>query len=194
VRNLIVLEYVSLDGVIQGPGYPDEDRAGGFEHGGWTGPFMSDHRRYVAESFNATDAFLLGRLTYEIFAAYWPTVTDAGDELARALNTRPKYVVSTTLREPRWEKTTVIQTDVAAEVARLKEEPGKGLLVIGSSKVAQTLMHHDLVDEYRLMVHPIVLGSGKQLFREADPKSLRLVDTRATNSGLVILTYQAKAG
>jgi dihydrofolate reductase len=191
VRSLVVLEYVSVDGVIQAPGHPGEDPAGGFQHGGWTGPFMSDHRRYVVESFRAAEAFLLGRTTYEIFAAYWPTVTDPADEIAHALNTWPKYVASTTLTEPTWQNTTVIGSDLAAEVAKLKEGTGKDLLAMGSSVVTQTLVRHGLVDEYRLMLHPVVLGSGKRLFDDGAPAmALRLVDTKVAASGLVILTYR----
>src|SRR5215510_1816283 len=112
VRNLVVVEYVSLDGVIQAPGHPGEDRDGGFAHGGWTGGFMGDHRRYNSQLFPAAGAFLLGRRTYEIFAAYWPTVTDEGDQIARALNSRPKYVVTTTLRETAWPGTTILTGDI----------------------------------------------------------------------------------
>ena len=191
MSKLVVLEYVSLDGVIQAPGHAGEDSAGGFEHGGWTGPFMSDHRRYVAESFHAADAFLLGRMTYEIFAGYWPTVTDAGDEIAHALNTRPKYVASTSLTAPAWDGTTVLGADVAAEVAKLKAQPGREILVVGSSELAQTLIEHNLVDEYRLMVHPIVLGSGKKLFRDgATATPMHLVDAKVSTSGLVLLSYR----
>jgi dihydrofolate reductase len=191
MSTLVVLEYVSLDGVIQAPGHAGEDPAGGFEHGGWTGPFMSDHRRFVAESFYAAEAFLLGRLTYEIFAEYWPTVTDAGDEIAQALNTRPKYVASTSLTDPTWDGTTVLGAEVAAEVAGLKAQPGRELLVVGSAELAQTLMEHGLVDEYRLMVHPIVLGGGKKLFRDgATATPMHLVDVKASTSGLVLLTYR----
>ena len=189
--KLVVLEYVSLDGVIQAPGHAGEDPAGGFEHGGWTGPFMRDHRRYVAESFAAAEAFLLGRLTYEIFAEYWPTVTDPSDEIAHALNTRPKYVASRSLLDPRWEQTTVLDGDVAAEVAKLKAQPGRELLVVGSAELTQTLMAHGLVDEYRLMLHPIVLGGGKKLFRDgADVTPMHLADVRASTNGLVLLTYR----
>ena len=191
MRRVVVVEYVSVDGVIQAPGHAGEDPEGGFEHGGWTGPFMAEHRKYLSEEFQAAGAFLLGRLTYEIFAEYWPTVTDEEDDIARALNSLPKYVASTTLNEAEWDGTTLIKSDVAEEVARLKEQPGKDILVVGSCGLAQTLMHHDLVDEYRLWLHPVVLGSGKRLFREGGPTTtLRLVDTKTTSSGLVILTYE----
>lgn len=191
MSTLVVLEYVSLDGVIQAPGHAGEDAAGGFAHGGWTGPLISQHPRYVAQSFYAADAFLFGRLTYEIFAAYWPTVTDAGNDIAQALNTRPKYVASTSLADPAWAGTTVLGADIAAEVAKLKAQPGRELLVVGSAELAQTLMAHDLVDEYRLMVHPIVLGGGKKLFREGTAaKTMHLIDVRASTSGLVLLSYR----
>jgi dihydrofolate reductase len=191
MSELVVLEYLSLDGVIQAPGHAGEDPAGGFTHGGWTGPFIPEHPRYVAESFSAADGFLFGRLTYEIFAAYWPTVTDPGNDIARALNTRPKHVASTSLLEPTWAGTTVLGADIAAEVAKLKAQPGRELLVVGSAELAQTLMANDLVDEYRLMVHPIVLGEGKKLFRDgAAATAMHLIDIRASTSGLVLLTYQ----
>jgi len=152
---------------------------------------MDDHRRYMREAFRAAGAVVLGRVTYQIFAAYWPTVTDEEDEIARALNSLPKYVASTTLNEAEWDGTVVIKSDVAKEVAKLKEQPGRDILVVGSSGLMQTLVQHDLVDEYRLWLHPVVLGSGKRLFREGGPTTtLRLVDTKTTSSGLVILTYE----
>jgi len=192
VRNLVVVEYVSLDGVIQAPGHPGEDRDGGFAHGGWTGGFMADHRRYNSQLFPAAGAFLLGRRTYEIFAAYWPTVTGEEDQIARALNSRPKYVVSTTLREAAWPGTTVLSGDVAEQVAKLKEEPGGPVLVIGSSQLARALLAHDLVDEYQLWLHPVVLGGGKRLFSGSGGGRIdfRLVDSTTTGGGLVILTYR----
>ena len=191
MRRVVVVEYVSLDGVIQAPGHSGEDPEGGFDRGGWTGPFMDDHRRYLSEEFQAVGAVLLGRVTYQIFAAYWPTVTDEEDDIARALNSLPKYVASTTLNEAEWDGTVVIKSDVAKEVAELKEQPGRDILVVGSSGLAQTLMQHDLVDEYRLWLHPVVLGSGKRLFREGGPTTtLRPVDSRTASSGLVILTYE----
>ena len=191
MRNIVVVEYVSLDGVVQAPGHSEEDLEGGFEHGGWTGPFMADHRRYMVDAFRAADALLLGRITYEIFAAVWPTVTDADDELARILNSVPKYVASTTLKDPEWSPATVIKRDVAEEVAKLKEQPGKDILVVGSSGLAQSLMQHDLVDVYHMWLHPVVLGRGKRLFREGGPTTaLRLVDSKTATSGLVMLTYE----
>jgi dihydrofolate reductase len=190
MRRLIVVEYASLDGVIQGPGHEGEDREGGFAAGGWTQPQMPDHRRYNTESFQAAGAFLLGRLTYEIWAEYWPTVKDEMDLIAKALNTQPKYVASTTMHKADWEGTTIIR-DVPKEVAGIKSQPGRPILVMGSSGLAQTLMEHKLVDEYQLWLHPVVLGGGKRLFREGGPHlDLRLVDSRTSPSGLVILSYE----
>jgi dihydrofolate reductase len=191
MRKLIAIEYVSLDGVIQAPGHSREDLEGGFASGGWTGPFMADHGRYNSESFQTAGAFLLGRLTYEIWATYWPTVTDPDDQIAHALNTLPKYVASSTLKNAEWRGTTVLAGDLPAEVARLKDQAGKPIFVIGSSGLAQTLMQHKLVDEFQLWLHPIVLGSGKRLFREDGPTTpLALVDAKTTAGGLVILTYE----
>lgn len=194
MRMLVVVEYVSLDGVVQAPGHDGEDTDGGFAHGGWTGPFMADHRRYNSQLFPTAGAFLFGRRTYEIFAESWPMVTDESDRIAGALNSRPKYVASTTLRDPTWAGTTVLTGDVVEEVIKLKEEPGDPILVIGSANLAQTLLDHDLVDEYQLWLHPVVIGSGKQLFDHRDhdrgPVELRLVDSTVTGGGLVILTYQ----
>jgi dihydrofolate reductase len=191
VSKLVVLEYVSLDGVIQAPGHAAEDPAGGFAHGGWTGPFISQHPHFVAESFAAADAFLFGRLTYEIFAGHWPAVTDPGDPIAQALNTRPKYVAAASPPDLAWAGTTVLDGDVAGRVAELKARPGRELLVVGSGQLAQGLADHGLVDEYRLLVHPIVVGSGKKLFRDGVPlTSMRLVEVTASTGGLVLLTYR----
>jgi dihydrofolate reductase len=190
MRPLIVIEYVSVDGVVQAPGHAAEDREGGFAHGGWTGPHMDDHGRYMREALNTMGALLLGRLTYEIWASYWPTVTDPADEIARMLNTVPKYVASSTLTNASWPETTVID-DVPRQVGELKQQSGKAIVVIGSSGLAQSLMRHDLVDEYRLMIHPVVLGAGKRLFREPGALiNLRLSEATTTSSGLATLTYQ----
>jgi dihydrofolate reductase len=196
VRKLIVAEYLSLDGVLQAPGHASEDPDGGFAHGGWTGPYMDDHRRYNSELYQTVGAFLLGRLTYEIFAATWPAVTDEHNPIARALNTLPKYVASTTMRpeQATWASTTILNGDVATEVARLKEEPGRPILVAGSARLVQTLQRHDLVDEYRLWLHPVVLGGGKRLFADGTaPVTFRLVDGMTTSGGLALLTYERAA-
>jgi dihydrofolate reductase len=191
MSKLVVFEYVSLDGVVQAPGHAAEDPAGGFPHGGWTAPYIPAHRHHVAPSFQAADAFLFGRRTYEIFAAFWPTVTDPADEVAAVLNERPKFVVSGTLTDPQWPGTKVISGDVAAQVAKLRDELGRELLVIGSSRLAQTLADHDLVDEYRLLVHPIVVGSGKKLFAEQpEATPMALVEVTTSLDGLVLLTYR----
>ena len=187
---IVVIEYTSLDGVIQGPGHAAEDTDGGFRRGGWTGPFMAEHGQYLSPLFQAADGFLLGRRTYDIWAQYWPTVTDESDQIARALNSRPKYVASATLEEPAWKGTTVLR-DVPGEVAELRKQPGRPILLMGSSALAQSLMAYGLVDEYQLLVHPVVLGGGKKLYRDGGPTiSLRLADSTTTAGGLVILTYQ----
>jgi dihydrofolate reductase len=192
VSKLAAVEYLSLDGVIQAPGHAGEDPDGGFAHGGWTSGHMADHRRYNSQLLPTAGAFLFGRRTYEILAAHWPTVPDPTDRIAAALNSRPKYVASTTMRDASWGGTTVLTGDVAEQVAKLKQQPGDPIILIGSAKLTQTLLAHDLVDEYQLWLHPIVLGSGKRLFnhRDRDPLNLQLVDGTVTGGGLVILTYQ----
>ena len=190
MSTIVVIEYTSLDGVIQGPGHAGEDTDGGFQRGGWTVPFMAEHGHYLSPLFQAAGGFLLGRRTYDIWARYWPTVTDEKDQIARALNSRPKYVASATLEEPAWEGTTVLR-DVPGEVAELRKQPGGQILLMGSSALTQSLMAHGLVDEYQLWVHPLVLGGGKKLFRDGGPAiSLRLADSTTTPGGLVILTYR----
>jgi len=191
MSRIAVIEYTSLDGVIQGPGHAGEDTDGGFQQGGWTGPFMAEHGRYLSPLFQAAGGFLLGRRTYDIWARYWPAVTEESDQIARALNTLPKYVASATLEEPAWDGTIVLR-DVPGEVARLREQPGQPILLMGSSALAQSLMAHGLVDEYQLWVHPVVLGGGKKLFRDGGPAiSLRLAGSTTTAGGLVILSYES---
>lgn len=190
--RLIVGTFLTLDGVMQAPGGPDEDRSSGFDHGGWLVPYADDDMgRFMDESISAADAFLLGRKTYEIFAAYWPHITDEADPIASRLNNLPKYVASRTLDDVAWNNSTLIKGDVAEEVAKLKREAGGELQVHGSGDLAQTLMRHDLVDEYRLLFYPIVLGSGKRLFGDgALPAALRLVDSKTTSTGVAIHTFE----
>lgn len=192
MRKIVVGTFLSLDGVYQAPGSPEEDPAGGFKHGGWQLPYFdADAGRFISESYAATDALLLGRVTYQLFAAYWPSAPE-DDPFTKQMNSMPKYVVSTTLNEVKWSNSRLIKGNIAEEVAQLKQQPGSGnLAVVGSGQLAQTLMQHNLVDEYELWVHPVVLGSGKRLFGDMIPKTaLRLVDTKTTGSGVVILTYR----
>jgi dihydrofolate reductase len=191
MRKLVVSEFLTLDGVMQAPGDPNEDRSGGFDQGGWQLAYFDDiFGKAVMESFATTGAFLLGRTTYQNFAAHWPN-QPADDPLAGTMNEMPKYVVSTTLTEPLpWQNSTLINDDVASEIAKLKEQPGKDINVIGSGELVQTLIASDLVDEYRLMLHPIVLGGGKRLFRDGTLRTrLKLVDTTTTSTGVLILAY-----
>lgn len=194
MRKVVVSEFLSLDGVMQAPGDPEEDTEGGFTHGGWQMPYFDEVAgNAVSEGIAATDAFLLGRKTYEIFAAYWPSADaeKAEEEFVNTMNRMTKYVASETLDEVEWQNSTLIKGDVAEEVAELKQQSGKNIQVMGSGDLVQTLIQHDLVDEYQLMIHPVVLGSGKQLFRDgSDTTALRLVDTKTTTTGVIILTYQ----
>jgi dihydrofolate reductase len=192
MRNLIVTEFLSLDGVMQAPGDPDEDRSGGFEHGGWQRQYFDEtFLQTVSVSMSETGGFVFGRRTYEIMAAHWPFQPD-DDPFAPTLNNLPKYVASTTLREPlEWQHSTLLQGDVAKAVAELKEQPGKDLVVLGSGELVQTLMENDLVDRYGLMINPIVLGGGKRLFRDGSAKrELKLVDSKTTGTGMLITTYE----
>jgi dihydrofolate reductase len=184
--------FLSADGVYQGPGGPKEDRSGGFERGGWLVPHFDEATgQFMNEVFGKVDAFLLGRRTYEIFAASWPKVTDPKDPIAAPLNTLPKYVVSKTLRSADWQNSTIVKGNVPAEVAKLKAKPGRELQVHGSGALVRTLLEHDLLDELRLLVFPVIVGAGRRLFPDAGVATgLRLVDSRTTPSGVAIHVYQ----
>ncbi len=193
MRKLVVSEFLTLDGVMQAPGGADEDRSGGFNHGGWQRPYFDDiSARTIVEGLNDSGGFVLGRRTYEIFAAYWPTAPTEEQDFAGPLNSLPKHVASKTLREPlAWNNSTLIKGDIVKGIASLKDQPGKNLMVIGSGDLAQTLIEHDLVDEYFLMIHPLVLHSGRRLFREGgEPRRLKLLDSKTTSNGVMILRYQ----
>lgn len=197
MRKVIADEWMTLDGVIQAPGQADEDTAGGFQHGGWHVGYFDDlAQRWVVESVVKAGGFLLGRRTYEIFAAHWPNASEEEQVLAEPLNTKSKYVASKTLTEPLgWQNSTVLQGDVAKAVAALKQEDGEDLHVIGSSELVQTLFAHDLVDEFRVMIDPVVVGGGKRLFRDdGGLRPLRLLDSQVTTTGVIIATYAPAEG
>jgi len=189
--QLTVTTFVTLDGVMQCPGAPDEDGTG-FEYGGWSAPYADeDFGKFMADAFVNAGAFLLGRKTYEIFAGYWPRITDENNPIAAPLNRLPKYVVTSTLTNLDWHNSTAVGGDVAREVARLKARPGNELQVHGSGRLAQTLVEHGLVDEYRLLIFPVILGTGRQLFpRTPVTAALQIADSRTTGAGVTILTLR----
>ncbi|HEY1618691.1 MAG TPA: dihydrofolate reductase family protein [Streptosporangiaceae bacterium] len=189
--RLTLHAFLTLDGVMQAPGGPEEDADGQFEHGGWSFPYGDqDFGVAMTGYFENVSAFLLGRRTYDIFSSHWPKVTDPADPVASKLNALPKYVASTTLRSADWSGTSILGGDVPAEVARLKAQPGGELQVHGSAGLAQTLIEHDLIDEYRLLTFPVHLGSGKKLFRDgARPAALRLLSSSTTSTGVIIASY-----
>jgi dihydrofolate reductase len=194
--KLTTITHVSVDGVMQGLGAPDEDRRGGFERGGWAIPLFNDEAAtFLNQVFQRADAFLFGRRTYEIFAGSWGTGSwgeNQGDNpISIALNTRPKYVASTTLSDPQWADTTILSGDVAAAVGELKAKPGGELQVHGSGALIRWLLDNDLVDEITLLTYPVVIGQGTRLFPDTGPdRALDLVDSRATPSGVTIQVYR----
>jgi dihydrofolate reductase len=196
MRKLVVNEFISLDGVAQAPGLADEDTSGGFAHGGWHMPYMEDElaMQWVLGSIVEAGGFLLGRRTYEIFAAYWPNASEEEQVIAEPLNAKPKYVVSRTRPELAWQNSSLVEGDVVQAVAALKREDGGDLHTIGSTELVSTLVEHDLVDEFRLMIDPLVLGGGKRVFRDdGSRRPLRLVDSQVASTGAILATY-APAG
>ena len=191
--KLTVTTFVSVDGVMQGPGGPDEDRSGGFERGGWLVPYFdAETGQFMDETFRKVDAFLLGRQTYEIFAGSWGEMADPGaNPVAVGLNTLPKYVPSTTLKDPHWTNTTVLSGDVAAAVRELKAQPGRELQVHGSGTLVRWLLDNDLVDELNLVVFPVIVGDGTRLFAaKSQDTALELVESRTTPKGVTIQVYR----
>lgn len=191
-RRLIACEWMSLDGVVQAPAYPDEDRSGGFRHGGWHLAYFDPAAyAWVAENLAQAGAFLFGRRTYESFASYWLGAPDSERALAEPLNTLPKYVATRTLAEPLgWRNSRLLVGDAAMAVASLKEEAGRDIVTIGSSELVRALMARGLVDELRLMIDPLLLGGGKRIFvDDGERRPLRLVDGRVTEKGVFLATY-----
>jgi dihydrofolate reductase len=197
MRMLVVVEWMSLDGVVQAPGHPDEDREGGFDLGGWHLPYFDDaSRAWVVQGYVEAGGYLFGRRTYENLAGYWPRASEEEQVIAEPLNTKPKYVASRTLTEPlEWQNSTLLEGDVAEAVDALKHEEGGDLHLIGSPGLGRMLIASGLVDRYRLMIDPLILGRGKRLFADgALPRTMRLIEDRATSTGAILATYESSKG
>ena len=189
--KLTAMEFLTLDGVYQGGGGPDEDRRNGFDRGGWMAPFDDDETgQFITAAYERMDAMLLGRVTYDIWASYWP-FHDGGDTISHGINVAPKYVPSSTLKDPSWQNTHVIDGDVEAVVRELKAQPGRDLLLQGSGVLLRWLLERDLVDELNLVVFPVVLGDGLRLFPEqGQTHRLAVLDSKVTPAGVIIQTYR----
>jgi len=187
MRKIVVSEFVTLDGVMEDPGGADRT-----PHGGWSFKFgrSDDQQKFKTNELWSSDALLLGRVTYQGFAAAWPTMPGTG-AFGERMNSLPKHVISTTLGTLDWNNSRLIKQDVAAEISRLKQQSGQDILVFGSGQLVQTLIAHDLVDQYNLLVHPVVLGAGQRLFRDGAQAALKLVETQTFENGIVALVYQA---
>jgi dihydrofolate reductase len=193
MRNLVVIEFITLDGVMQGLGSPDEDRDGGFEHGGWAAPYGDDVQTAAAtEGLAGTTAYLFGRRTYDKMSAFWPYQPDT-HPMAEHLNATPKYVATRTPAELTWHAAQVLDDELVPAVTRLKSHGSGTIAVLGSGVLVQDLVAHDLVDGYRLFLHPLLLGTGKRLFRESErPVRLRLADCTRTSTGVLLLDYRVQ--
>lgn len=192
--KIVVFNHMSLDGVIQAPGRPDEDVRGGFEHGGWSLPYADAVLgSYVAEGMASSGALLFGRRTYEDFHSVWPKRAEP-NPFTKVLDATQKYVASRTLKNPLpWVNSTLLAGDAKDTVARLRREPGKNVVVLGSADLVQTLERESLIDEYQLMIHPLILGKGKRLFSDSGRHALlELVDTKPTTTGVIIATYRPR--
>jgi dihydrofolate reductase len=191
--RLTVTTFVTMDGVMQSPGAPEEDPRNGFDLGGWLPPHFDEALgQYMNEVFDPADAFLLGRITYQAMAGFWPQVNDPANRVAAQLNSLPKHVVTSTLADLSWAGAVPLRGDIPKQVAELKQTPGRELQIHGSGALARSLMPHGLIDAYRLVIFPVVLGSGQRLFdKGAPPATMRLTEVRSTASGVVMHTYEA---
>ena len=196
MRKIVVLSFITLDGVMQAPGGPEEDPTGGFKHGGWTFGYFDDFLgKVMGEQMREPFDLLLGRKTYEIFAAYWPFVKDGPDRaIAARINKAKKYVASKTLKKLDWSNSELLKGDVPKEIRKLKEQDGPDIQVHGSGNLIQTLLKHDLVDEFWLKTFPVTLGRGKRLFADGTiPVGLKLLESQISPSGVILAQY-ARAG
>ncbi len=189
--KLTAMCFLTLDGVYQGPGAPDEDRRGGFDRGGWQAPYGDEEQgQFITSVYERSDAMLLGRTTFDIWEGYWP-YHDGGDPVSHGINVNPKYVPSTTRTESTWQNTHFLNGDVEAAIRDLKAQPGRELLLQGSGKLLQWLLERDLVDELYLPIHPVVVGGGLRLFPDHGPThSLELIESRTTSTGVMLQTYR----
>lgn len=194
MRKLIVISFLSLDGVMQAPGGKDEDPSGGFNYGGWQTPFWGDNDdEALPQNIDQAGALLIGRKTYDIFASYWPTVGKDIQWIGPFMNKTTKYVASRTLKKPEWQNSILLQGDVGQAISKLKEEVGGDIYVFGSGDLCQTLMRDHLIDEYFLKVYPLTLGGGKRLFAKEGPvQQLELVGSKSSKMGVLTLNYKAK--
>lgn len=194
MAKLVIISFLTIDGVMQAPGGSDEDKEDGFKHGGWQIPYFGDVGELMPDMFDNIDAMLLGRKTYDIFAGYWPTTGKIeAAETAESMNKIPKYVASNTLKKLAWENSQLLEGDVPEAVRKLKSTGDGKIIIFGSADLAQTLMKHNLIDQYDLLIHPLVLGTGKRLFREGGPQlKLKLANSKTSSGGVVRLTYAAK--
>lgn len=195
MRKLSVVEFITLDGVMQGLGGPDEDREGGFEYGGWSGPYGNEVAQQAGDGIGQTSAYLFGRKTYQHMAAHWPHES-ADNPIAASLNATPKFVATRTLRQEdlEWANSHVLDGDILKEVRELKAQGDGFITVLGSGVFVQSLIDNELIDTYRIMLHPLVLGKGKRLFREyLHPLRLRLTESTSTSTGVLLLTYEPEA-
>ncbi|MGY1608764.1 dihydrofolate reductase family protein [Geodermatophilus sp. SYSU D00700] len=189
--ELSATTFVTLDGVYQSPGAAEEDPSNDFELGGWLPPlFDAEVGQFMDEVFDRADAFLLGRKTYQIMEPYWSNVSDPDDKAAGKLNALPKYVVTSTLQQVSWSNSVRVDGDVLGRIAELKREPGRELQIHGSGALARSLVGTGLLDTYRLLIFPVLLGRGYRLFEDVAPRTLRLVSTRRSGSGVMLQTYQ----
>jgi dihydrofolate reductase len=192
MRKLIILSFITMDGVMQAPGAPTEDTSGDFKYGGWTVPYFDESLGSVmTEQMSGPFDLLLGRKTYDIFASYWPNHNDANDPVASGINNARKYVASHSTLNFDWENSIQLKSDVVSEIMNLKSQDGPELQVHGSSNFIQTLLKHDLVDEFWLKIYPVTLGAGKRLFAEGSmPAAFRLTKSSVTPAGVIVANYE----